>query len=278
MKPYRLRARKARQVSKTRPCVVFSFELLPRADGDTPVDLRMRTALEIVDETISKKEDLPKDLERRVLVTDRHVTCMTPIKENGTLLFWELLDVVHLQAELAAHDVLLRGAITIGGVQMGADFAAGPGLRAAARLRDEIALVPRVVVDPAVMVEVESNALLRAPHHTPMDELGYIASLMREDADGVWFVDYLMTHCREAENASTYLEGHRRLIERRLEVMRTLDHESRAWTWLFWYHNCVVDELHRESRLDEGACRAVRIPADSRLVYAFPSSIRGPSR
>jgi hypothetical protein len=270
MTTYRVRVPRRRPVSKAQPCVVFSFELLPRADGDTAVEVRMRKALAIVDESIAKEKDLPKNLERRVVVTDRRVSSITPVKENGTLLFWELLDVVHLQAELAAHDVLARGALTIGDVAARADFAAGPGLFAAERLRDEVALVPRVVVAPSAMLEAESNPLLRASHHTPTEELGYIKNLLRLDADGLWFVDYLAVYCREAEDFRRYLEGHRRLVERRLGEAQTLDHESRAWTWLWSYHNRVVDDLRESELLNESDARSVRIPAKSPLVYMFP--------
>lgn len=272
MTTYRIRIPRA----KAQRCVVVSFELLPRAIGAVPAEVKLRRALAIVEESIWKEKDLPKDLDRRVLVLDRRVIWMTPIKENGTLLFWELLDVVHLQAELAASEVFSRGALAIGDVQRRPDFAAGPGLQVADRLRDHIAAVPRVVVSPAVLIEAESNPFLRASHHTPMDDLGYIKSLLRLDTDGVWFVDYLAVHCREAENALVYLEGHRRFIERRLDAATVLDRASRAWTWLWSYHNRVVDELYEEGRLDDAAYRTVRIPATSPLVYTFPPDAKIP--
>ncbi len=126
------------------------------------------------------------------------------------------------------------------------------------------------------MLVTESNPLLRATHHAPMDDLGYVRSLLRLDADGIWFVDYLAVHCRETENALPYLEEHRRLIERRLYAAGVLDHESRAWTWLWSYHNRVVDELHEQGRLDELAHRSARIPTKSPLVYAFPPDAKIP--
>jgi len=276
MTTYRARVPKGLSGSKSQAYVIASFDLLPRSNGAIPAEVKLREALAIVDESVGQKNDLPKALDRRVLVMDRRVIWTTPIKVNGTLVFWELLDVVHLQAELAAHDVPLRGAVAIGDVQMRPGFAVGRGLELANQLRDEVAVVPRVVVPPTVMVEAESNPLLRAPHHTPMDDLGYIKSLLRLDADGIWFVDYLAVHCREATNARHYLEGHRRLIERRLDASVDLDGESRAWTWLWSYHNSVVDDLRNEGRISDDAYQAVRIPAKSNLVYAFPPDAKIP--
>jgi hypothetical protein len=236
----------------------------------------MRTALAVLEGSL--KRDVAKQFERRGVVMDRRAVFVTPIKKDGTIVFWELLDIAHLQAELMAHDILLRGALTIGDVAMQPDAVAGPGVLQANRLCDEMALVPRVVVDPSILLQVESNPLLRAEHHTPMEELGYVKSVMRLDTDGLWFVDYLAVHCHEAENAPAYLEAHRRLIERRLDAAGTLDRESRAWTWLFCYHNRVVDELHAEGRLDDDTRRAAHIPAKSPLVYAFPPSAKVPPR
>lgn len=276
MTTYRLRVPTARAGSKAQRCVVVSFELLPWATEAMPAEIRLRKALAIVEESIGQARELSRELERRVLVLDRRVISTTPIKENGTLLFWELLDIVHLQAELAASDVHVRGALAIGDVQVRAGFAAGPGLHLTDRLRDEVAVVPRVVVHANAMVEAESNPALCARHHTPMENLGYIKSLLRLDADGVWFVDYLAVHCREAEDAVAFLRGHRQLIERRLEGGDVLDREARAWTWLWSYHNRVVDDLRAEGRIDDGEHRSVRVPATSPLVYTFPADAKVP--
>lgn len=275
MTTYRVRTPRVRRGSKAQRCVVVSIELLPRAGSAMPVEVKLRTALEILEQSVAQGE-LPKELDRRVLVMDRRVIWTTPIKENGTLLFWELLAVVHLQAELAASDVPLRGALAIGDVVVQPGFAAGPGVEVADRLRNDVAIVPRVIVPPGVFLEAESTPFLRAKFHTPMDDLGYIKGLLRLDADGVWFVDYLAVYCREAENAVSYLERQRSLIERRLEAAVELDGESRAWTWLWSYHNRVVDDLREEGRLDEDAYRAVRIPATSPLVYMFPPDAKVP--
>lgn len=269
MTTWRVRVPKGHRGLEAQRCVVVSFELLLRAIEAVPPDAKLRRALEVVEESLAEK-GLSKDLERRVLVVDHRVIWMTPIKVNGTLLFWELLAVALLQAELAASEVSLRGALAIGDVQVRRDFAAGPGLQVADRLRDDVAVVPRVVVPPDVLVEAESSPFLRARHHMPMDDLGYIRGLLRLDADGVRFVDYLAMYCREAQNAPAYLEGHRRFIERRLDDADRLDRESRAWAWLWSYHNRVVDELHEQGHLDDDAHRAVRIPAKSPLVYTFP--------
>src|ERR1700734_3254725 len=56
-----------------------------------------------------------------------------PVQQNlhitgrGTL-FWELLDLVHVQAELIKSKVLLRGALTIGDIYVRDGITFGPGL------------------------------------------------------------------------------------------------------------------------------------------------------
>lgn len=251
---------------KARPCIVMSIELLPRSDDPLPFEMQLNGALEVVEDHFERV--LLNGLDRRVLVTDRRVTSLTPIVGGGTSLFRVLLHVVHLQSKLSERDVLMRGAVTFGDVEMRPDFAAGAGVVEAERLRDEVALVPRIVVDPRVIVEVESNPLLRAQHHTVRTELEYIKSLLRRDTDGLWFIDYLAVCIREAEDPHPILEGHHRLVERRLEAAKTLDGTSRSTTWLWSYHNEVVEKL-----LDQDQRAERRIPPKSPLVYVFPSPV-----
>jgi hypothetical protein len=103
--------------------------------------------------------------------------------------------------------------------------------------------------------------------------------VLREDSDGLWFIDYLKAFQTEVDEPPMYLElleQHRRLIERKLQAATTLDRASRGLTWLRSYHNRVIDELIEEKRLDDAERSRLRIPATSPLVYAFPPSARKP--
>lgn len=162
---------------------------------------------------------------------------------------------------------------------MGSTFAVGTGVVESERMRDDLAVVPRVIVDPRLILEIELNELLRAKHHSVLDELGYARSVLREDTDGLWFIDYLKAFQTEVDEPPMYLEfleQHRQLIERKLKASTTLDRTSRSYTWLRSYHNRVIDELFDEKRLTDAERSRLRIPATSPLVYAFPPSALKP--
>ena len=162
---------------------------------------------------------------------------------------------------------------------MGSTFAVGSGIVESERMRADLAGVPRVIVDPRLILEIELNELLRAKHHSILDELGYARSVLREDTDGLWFIDYLKAFQTEVDEPPMYLEfleQHRQLIESKLKASTTLDRTSRGYTWLRSYHNRVIDELFDEKRLNEAERSRLRIPATSPLVYAFPPSALKP--
>jgi hypothetical protein len=216
--------------------------------------------------------------EHRLLMVGRRVIRMVPFEAGVSTPFWECLSVVHLQSELVRHGALLRGALTFGDAAERAAVVTGPGIFEAERLCDEVADKPRVMVDPRLFREVEANKHLHW-HTAPMEELGYIRSLLREDADGVWFVDYLKAFKTEVSEPSLYLdllEEHRQLVERQLRQADTLNRHSRSWTWLRSYHNQVIEELYEQKVLDSAERERLRLTAQGSLVYVFPPSAKIP--
>jgi hypothetical protein len=259
-----------------RPCVITALEMLG-LDEPSVLEQKLRLALAFVKSRLGDM-DIPQH-EKHLLVIGHRVFRTAPIKPGGTILFWELLDVVHLQAELFRHGVWLRGIVMRGNAAGSAGTAVGSGLSEAERLCGEIAEVPRVIVDPQLLQETESNPELRAPHHTVPMELGYIRGLLRDDSDGLWFVDYLKAFSTEIAESYTYpdfLEEHRQRVERGLGASTTFGRSSRAWTWLWSYHNRVIEESFEQKQLDERERARLFMAPVSRLLYVFPPSAKVP--
>jgi hypothetical protein len=86
-----------------------------------------------------------------------------PRLEGGEgLLYCELLELVFIQAELIADGVLLRGSITFGDIFIDDKMVFGPALIRAYELEDQVAIAPRVIVDPEVFPLLEKYPVLRA--------------------------------------------------------------------------------------------------------------------
>lgn len=258
---------------RLRPSVIVALEVLASEDSTAP-EVELRRAVAVIGKHFGDQE-VAKLVERRLLITGNRALRVAPVKRGGTILFWELMDLLHLQAELVHNDILLRGAISIGNAAATAGMVVGPGPMETEALRDDVACVPRIIVDPRLLRETEQNPLLRDPDHSVPVELGYIRKLLRTDADGLWFVDYLRAFATEVDEPSQYinlLERHRYLIQRGIELTPKLTSTSRAWIWLWSYHNRVLEEIHARGVIDDEARARLRISAPASLAYVFPPS------
>ena len=163
------------------------------------------------------------------------------------LVFQELLDLVHIQGGLIAEDILLRGGVTFGDVLCEGNRIFGPALIDAYEIESEYALFPRIVVSPLLLMEYKKNSLLRAAHHTRLeDELPEIKSLLREGDDGMWFVDYaraIKTEFDEPEMYRPFLKKHRDVILFGCKQFRTLNSILAKYIWLAKYHNSIINTL-----------------------------------
>jgi hypothetical protein len=269
-----------------RPSIVMALELIGIDEAHLSEELVRRALTTFVPTLGDAASGDPR--ERSIVFLGARALRVAPIKRGGTPLFKELLNALHLQVDLIGAGIHVRGAITLGdasvlpthtvgrGITAARVFVSlGPGIGEAERLRDAVAEVPRVIVDPRLLAEAEQNPDLRAPHHRVEEELGYVHDVLRADADGVWFIDYLRAFRSEVDEPHLYVDflaEHADLLRRRLASCTALDRESRRWTWLWRYHNRVIDALHR-SELITGKDRSrLRITAAGPLFYTFPRS------
>jgi hypothetical protein len=170
------------------------------------------------------------------------------------LLFQELLELASIQAGLARKGILVRGGVTVGQIHCSDQMVFGPALNRAYDLESTIAHFPRIVIDPTVFKKLEQLRELRS--HDLEEEQRYVGYLVKEDSDGVWFVDYLRAVSTEFDDQYSYLQflrDHKTLIENNSEHLNTLTSMSQKYTWLAHYHNATVRAFPqpRITRLDD---------------------------
>lgn len=171
-------------------------------------------------------------------------------------LFHELLDLVHMQAELVPYDVLLRGGVSVGEVHLDGDIVFGPGFTRAYDLESQFANFPRIVVGPEAFQALRSDRRLVADHHDVEDEILYQRNLLRRGDDGFWFVDYLYAVQFEVDEPVMYprlLQDHRSLIIARANAAAPSSRVLQKHLWLARYHNSVCERVGFE---DQGIGRA----------------------
>jgi len=229
-------------------------------------DGRVRQAFSRIAEYLGDDEDLKRHYESHWSIVANRALYIAPTKRDGMLPFRAMIKVLHLQMTLVPLGIVVRGAISLGEATAHGEMMIGQGITNAERLRDEVADVPRIIVDPALLQAIDGTPDLWAPHHDSMDELGYVHNLLREDTDGLWFVDYLRasnTEVGEPEDYHSFLHEHKVLVQRKLETAKSLDRNTRAITWLWHYHDLRVNSLK------SGFAADLRIPATNLLLYRF---------
>ena len=178
-------------------------------------------------------------------------------KENRNyqvgILFHELLDLIYTQTRLINIGVFIRGGVVIGDIYHDRDIVFGPGLNEAYRLEKEIAIYPRIIIDPEVLKVAEREPLLKASHHDIPTEMEYLRGLVRESSDGVWFLDYLWASREEFNDPYEYgqfLLTHKKRVLDCVASQGTLDKVSAKYLWTVHYHNDVVGRIRAKVLLE----------------------------
>jgi len=124
---------------------------------------------------------------------------------------YELLILSAIQSEITCrYGILLRGGICINDLYMNDDMVFGPALVRAYELEDQVAVYPRIVIDPAI-IGLQKKGLI-------------FNSYRRRGDDGVFFVNYLYGRYREThkvipgfEDKFELLHSHRQVVKAKLK-------------------------------------------------------------
>jgi hypothetical protein len=163
--------------------------------------------------------------------------------EQG-LLYWELLDLAFIQAELIEKEILIRGAVTVGDICMERGLIFGPALIRAYELESKVATYPRIVIDGMVFERLEDMPELRMQ---AADQRAALHGVLTQDGDNVWFVDYLKVKDQEMISDRlgylNYLLRHQNVVAKFLSSDTMLSDVSAKHGWIAHYHNLTVAKL-----------------------------------
>ena len=183
------------------------------------------------------------------------------LRNRFGILFHELLAAVHFQLDLVSREqVFLRGAITHGLIFHGETEVYGPGVIRAYELEKDVAVFPRIIIDPILLTLFERAQVLRSEDNDFAEEQEYCFSLLKCGDDGIWFVDYLSAAERELDEQEYYpvfLANHKRMILRDRDESIGLERRNHKYTWLTTYHNATVNGISKDYLDAMGADRKV---------------------
>lgn len=137
------------------------------------------------------------------------------------LMFHELTDICHIQANLINRGVMLRGCMTVGNIVIENEFVFGEGLARAYIQESTKARFPRIIIDRRLMDMFRSFYLLRSHSHFA-EEWSYVRPYLARDSEGTYFVDYLgYIHVNEKpDKYAKFLATHRDVIIQKRRELR----------------------------------------------------------
>lgn len=176
--------------------------------------------------------------------------------------FQELLDLLHVQVQCIQNGVVIRAGLAIGDAYVGLRGEGpvfGPAMVRAFEIESNEAIYPRIVIDDAAYHRFLSDAQLHNEDHDVDEEIDYVNSLLRIDADRKRFIDYLSASASEFDSLPDYfvfLESHAKLVREKLDAASNARVHDK-FKWLASYHNAVIYEVIGD------------INSDSKLLMQF---------
>ena len=165
------------------------------------------------------------------------------------LVFYEIIDLLHAQGELLNQGILIRGGIAYGDIYFDKNQIYGPALNHAYELESKYAVYPRIVLSPDLIKESKTNKLLKSESHTYEMELEYIAKLIKQGDEGLWFIDYIRAMENELDDSSMlpgYLLQHKKIICEGAKKFQKMSNTLSKYLWMAKYHNDLINEISDE--------------------------------
>ncbi|CAI1933168.1 hypothetical protein [Serratia fonticola] len=173
--------------------------------------------------------------------------------EQPSGVFATLLEIKMLIMRLISRKILCRGAVSIGKFIHTDNYLFGPALVEAYTLESKAAMYPRVILDHTV---IEAGAQNRNQDHDFTEEKEYVQSLLEQDSDGMFYIDYFFKAQTELDDPEYDFPDY---IENLADVIRKglmgSSHHSKAdirvkYSWMRERFNKMVDIVTSKEALN----------------------------
>ena len=166
--------------------------------------------------------------------------------EQSSEVFFTLLEIQWLIMRLLARKILCRGAVSIGKFIHTEQYLFGPALVEAYTLESKAALYPRVILDRNVIEAGSEHSIM---NHSKSMEKNYLHSLLEQDSDGMYYIDYFSSAQSELDDPEydfpNYISNLADIIRKGL---MSSSHHSKAdirvkYSWMRERYNNMVDRV-----------------------------------
>jgi hypothetical protein len=237
-------------------CVVLYFDLLgvSAMTQGTAAEMELRKFDELIREALpysigAMAAEATKQGVSSATVFSDSVVQTIPVASDlsaAAPIFQLVFEVAQSQTQLTLCEYFARGAITLDRFHAHDGLLFGPALVEAARLEQQVAGVPRIILSPKVCATLLTHAQASA------ESAFYGEVPVLVDEDGVAFVDYLGgAFLSDPEIVvPDLLWRHREVVSSKLEENVTIFDRWSKYRWVAEYHNAIC--LTNKELLDHG--------------------------
>jgi len=174
--------------------------------------------------------------------------------DESSQVFLTLMEIKLLIMRLLSRKILCRGAISIGKFIHTGNYLFGPALVEAYTLESKAAMYPRVILDRSV---IEASAIAKSSHHSSIDEEEYVLSLLEQDSDGMYYIDYFFKAQSELDDPEyDFPEYINNLAEVIRKGLMGSSHHSKAdlrvkYSWMRERYNRMVEIVTNKEKINQ---------------------------
>lgn len=228
---------------------------------DSKVDTAMRRKIKKAVEMIRKSSE--SDDEDKKVSTFSDSAVISYRLQSRSSLFYLLMDVIHLQLEMGALGIMIRGGIAIGDCYHDGQIIFGPAMNEAYRLESKVAKWPRVVL----LAETLENGIIASVDNSSFgfvyDLVDIKSCIQQDDYDketydsDLFFVDFLRQPQEIVDFGDEYFEWLKKFritivdglnrygpkSEDEMEMSKAdADRVFKKYRWMLNYWNNVVED------------------------------------
>lgn len=163
-------------------------------DKVTDAYYSMRDVWDLDEEISNENPELKKAYDEiksnsKIVTTFSDSIVISFLQKEPSEIFSTLLELKWLIMRLISRGILCRGALAYGKMIHTDKFLFGPALVEAYETESKAALYPRIIVSRE-LIQMAGQA--RAAHHDSKTEIEYVRQLLKEDTDGMYYIDYFL--------------------------------------------------------------------------------------
>jgi hypothetical protein len=200
----------------------------------------------------SKHLDIKSSESKKVSIFSDSIVVSFKVDEPSEV-FYTLLEIKWLIMRLLSRQVLCRGAVAIGKFIHTDNYLFGPALVEAYTLESRAAMYPRIILDRTIIIEGSRRS---AVHHSFSEEKEFVYSLLGQDSDGMYYIDYFFKAQEELDDPDydfpNYITNLGDIIRKGLMGS---SHHSKAdlrvkFSWMREKYNSMVEIVTNEKTIE----------------------------